>query len=143
MHCFGFGEPTTYPEFRTLIEQVTRHGAMSDFYTNGMHLDQAMCDFLVDMKVMQIIVSFSGTTKEIYESIYIGGSFERVLDGIKRLADTKKAKNSLYPVIHINSIGFRDHVERFDDFTLMMARNGANCIILKSPQRPLGQPLRP
>lgn len=130
VHCFGFGEPTIHPDFRSIVEQVTSHGAMCDFYTNGMHLDQSMCDFLVDMKVLQVIVSFSGTTKEIYENIYIGSDFQRVLAGIKRLADTKAAKNSSFPVIHINSIGFRDHVATFDDFTLMMARNGANCVLL-------------
>jgi MoaA/NifB/PqqE/SkfB family radical SAM enzyme len=130
VHCFGFGEPTMHPEFRSIVEQVTRHGAMSDFYTNGMHLDQELCDFLVDMKVLQIIVSFSGITKEFYENVYIGGDFDRVLGGIKRLADTKKKKHSSYPVIHINSIGFKDHVASFDDFTLMMARTGANFVIL-------------
>jgi hypothetical protein len=46
------------------------------------------------------------------------------------LADTKKARNSFYPIINVASIGFKDHVATFDDFTLMMARNGVNCIIL-------------
>ncbi len=130
VHCFGFGEPTIHPQFRTIVEQVTAHGAMCDFYTNGMHLDQDLCDFLVEMKVLQIIVSFSGTTRDLYENIYIGGDFDLVQQGIRRLAATKKAKGSAYPVIHINSIGFKDHVAAFDDFTLMMARNGANFIIL-------------
>jgi MoaA/NifB/PqqE/SkfB family radical SAM enzyme len=130
VHCFGFGEPTIHPQFRSIVEQVTAHGAMCDFYTNGMHLDQDLCDFLVDMKVLQIIISFSGTTRELYENIYIGGNFDQVQQGIRRLAATKQARGAAYPVIHINSIGFKDHVATFDDFTLMMARNGANGIIL-------------
>ena len=131
VHCFGFGEPTLHPGFRDVIEQITRHGSMSDFYTNGMHLDQELCDFLVDQSVCQIVISFSGADKQTYENIYMGGEFERVLAGIKRLADAKRRKNSAYPTIHINSVGFADHVEHFEDFVLMMARHGANVVFLR------------
>jgi uncharacterized Fe-S cluster-containing radical SAM superfamily protein len=134
VHCFGYGEPTIHPTFRSFLDLISRYEVLIDFFTNGMHLDEEFCDFLVDRRVYKITVSFSGATKETYESIYLGGDFEKVLGGIRRLADAKKARGSRYPIIEINSLAFRDHVDRFDDFATLMADHGANVVLLKPLQ---------
>lgn len=134
VHCFGYGEPTIHPTFRSFLDLISGYEVMIDFFTNGMHLDEDFCRFLVDRRVYQITVSFSGATKEVYESIYLGGNFEKVLGGIKRLADIKKAQGSRFPIIEINSLGFRDHVAQFDQFVSLMADNGVNTVMLKPLQ---------
>lgn len=134
VHCFGYGEPTIHPTFRSFLDLVSRHEVMIDFFTNGMHLDEEFCQFLVERGIYRITVSFSGATREIYESIYLGGDFDTVLAGMKRLADAKKAKGSHYPIIEINSLAFRDHVDHFDDFVSLMADHGANVVMLKPLQ---------
>lgn len=135
VHCFGYGEPTIHPTFRSFLDLIARYEVMIDFFTNGMHLDEEFCRFLVDRRVYQITVSFSGATKDVYESIYLGGNFEKVLGGIKRLADIKKSQGSRFPIIEVNSLGFRDHVARFDQFVSLMADHGVNIVMLK-PLRP-------
>jgi MoaA/NifB/PqqE/SkfB family radical SAM enzyme len=134
VHCFGYGEPTIHPTFRSFLDLISGYEVMIDFFTNGMHLDEEFCRFLVDRRVYQITVSFSGATKEIYESIYLGGNFEKVLGGIKRLADIKKEQGSRFPIIEINSLGFRDHVAQFDQFVTLMADHGVDTVTLKPLQ---------
>ena len=134
VHCFGYGEPTIHPTFRSFLDLISRYEVMIDFFTNGMHLDEEFCQFLVDRRVYQITVSFSGATKETYESIYLGGNFEKVLGGIKRLAEIKKAQGSHYPIIEVNSLGFRDHVDQFDNFVSLMADHGVDVVMLKPLQ---------
>jgi MoaA/NifB/PqqE/SkfB family radical SAM enzyme len=134
VHCFGYGEPTIHPTFKSFLELVSRHEVMIDFFTNGMHLDEEFCQFLVDRRIYQITVSFSGATKETYESIYLGGDFERVLGSIKRLAEIKTAQKSAYPIIEVNSLGFQDHVATFDTFVSLMADHGVNVVMLKPLQ---------
>jgi MoaA/NifB/PqqE/SkfB family radical SAM enzyme len=134
VHCFGYGEPTIHPTFKSFLELVSRYEVMIDFFTNGMHLDEEFCQFLVDRRVYQITVSFSGATKETYESIYLGGQFERVLGGIKRLAEIKTVQKSVYPIIEVNSLGFQDHVATFDKFVSLMADHGVNVVMLKPLQ---------
>src|SRR5215207_3271322 len=63
VHCFGYGEPTIHPTFRSFLDLISRYEVMIDFFTNGMHLDEEFCQFLVDRRVYQITVSFSGATK--------------------------------------------------------------------------------
>jgi len=131
VHCFGYGEPTIHPTFRSFLDLVAGYEVMVDFFTNGMHLDDDFCRFLVDRNVYQITVSFSGATKQTYEKVYLGGDFEKVLGGIRALADAKRAKQSAYPIIEINSLGFHDHVAEFDKFVELMADHGVDRVMLK------------
>lgn len=132
VHCFGYGEPTLHPEFREFIATVAEYEAMIDFFTNGMHLTADLADFLVDQRVASVTVSFSGTTAEQYENVYLGGDFEQVLCGIAHLAEAKERLGSPYPLIEINSLGFEHHIQNLEEFVGLMADHGANIIHVKS-----------
>ncbi len=131
IHASGYGEPTIHPQYKELLLYLSRYEALIDFFTNGMHLDDELCQFLVQGHVHRISVSFSGVTAEEYENIYIGGDFERVLGGIRRLAKAKERANSQYPRIEINSIAFRHHIDSLPDFVRLMGEAGANVIHVK------------
>ena len=134
VHCFGYGEPTIHPQFREFISYISQFEVLIDFFSNGMHLDKSLAEFLVENKIYSVSISFSGTTKEQYENVYIGGVFEQVLAGIKNLTEAKLAANSIYPIIEINSLAFNHHVLALDKFVDLMAEHGANIIHLKSLQ---------
>ncbi|MGH7896500.1 MAG: radical SAM/SPASM domain-containing protein, partial [Candidatus Binatia bacterium] len=131
IHCYGFGEPTVHPQFREFLSYALEFEAMVDFFTNGMHLTDDLAAFLVDHRVFRIAVSFSGSTKQEYEAVYLGGQFERVLEGIRRVSDYKKAAGAEYPIIAINSIAFHHHVANLERFVDLMADHGANRVDLK------------
>jgi MoaA/NifB/PqqE/SkfB family radical SAM enzyme len=131
VHAHGYGEPTIHPDFKEFITYLSEFEVLIDFFTNGMHLSQDVCDLLVDKSIFRITVSFSGATAEEYNNVYIGGNFDKVLSGIQRLSDTKKEKGSQYPRIDVNSIGFKHHVEKFPQFVRMMGECGVNGIHLK------------
>ena len=131
IHASGYGEPTIHPQYKELLVHLSRYEALIDFFTNGMHLDDELCQFLVQGHVHRISISFSGVTAEEYENIYIGGDYERVLGGIRRLAKAKEQAGSLYPRIEINSLAFRHHIEQLPDFVKLMGEAGANVIHVK------------
>jgi len=131
IHASGYGEPTIHPQYKELLQYLSRYEALIDFFTNGMHLDDELCQFLVQGHVHRISISFSGVTAEEYENIYIGGDFERVLGGIRRLANAKKQAGSQYPRIEINSLAFRHHIEKLPEFVQLMADAGADVIHVK------------
>jgi MoaA/NifB/PqqE/SkfB family radical SAM enzyme len=138
IHASGYGEPTIHPQYKELLVHLSRYEALIDFFTNGMHLDDELCQFLVQGHVHRISISFSGVTAEEYENIYIGGDYERVLGGIRRLAKAKEQAGSLYPRIEINSLAFRHHIEQLPDFVKLMGEAGANVIHVK-PLRLFGK----
>jgi MoaA/NifB/PqqE/SkfB family radical SAM enzyme len=131
VHAFGYGEPTIHPNFKEFLQYLTQFQVLIDFFTNGMHLTEDLCNFLVEKQIFKLSISFSGASKEDYENVYIGGDFERVLSGIKRLSTAKKAINSSFPIIEVNSIAFQHHVNTFPEFVQLMGEHGVNVIHLK------------
>ncbi|MGC2414659.1 MAG: radical SAM protein [Stellaceae bacterium] len=132
--CSGYGEPTVHPDFKEFISFLSQYEVLIKFITNGMHIDLPMAEFLVDKKVFGLMVSFSGITKKDYENTYLGGNFERVLAGVRHIADVKARSGTQYPRIEINSLAYRHHVEHFDRFVEMMADAGADVVYLKGLQ---------
>src|SRR5450759_385319 len=110
VHAFGYGEPTIHPSFPSFLEHVSQYEVLIDFFTNGMHLTEDLVKQLVELSIFQITVSFSGATAGEYENVYQGGDFERVLSGLARLRDAKRAAGSAYPRVHINSLSFEHHL---------------------------------
>lgn len=135
VHCFGGGEPTIHPDFRRIVGHLAHYDVLIDFFTHGQHLDQAMVEFLMDSGIHKVTVSLSGLTRAVYDRYYLGGDFDRVITGLRRIADCKAAAGSPYPIVEINSLGFRPHVAEFDAFVARMAELGANAIHLKQVQR--------
>ena len=131
VHAFGYGEPTLHPQFREVIETLSEYEVMVDFFTHGMHFTEEVCQSLVDSGVVRLTISFSGATKEDYENVYLGGNFEQVLSGIKRLADCKSRNGKSFPEIEINSLGFHHHIDTLPQFVQLMGDHGVNTIHLK------------
>lgn len=131
VHAFGFGEPTIHPQFRETIRHIRKFGVMVDFFTNGMNLDSDMCQFLVDSAITRITLSMSGATKEDYENVYIGGDFEKVIEGLKLMQQAKRLADTKYPMVEVNSIAFVHHVDRFMEFVKLMGECGVSVVHLK------------
>ena len=131
IQVFGYGEPTLNPDFKAFLDLAGHYETVISFFSNGMHLTQELCDKIVDARVGEICISFSGADKVSYENIYQGGVWETVLGGIRRLADAKIAAGSPYPLISVNSIAYKHHVRDFEKFVDVMHEAGANMIYLK------------
>ena len=126
VHAFGYGEPTIHPDFGHVLEHLAHFDALVDFFTNGMHLTEELVERLVRLAVHQITVSFSGSTADHYENIYQGGKFDRVLAGLARLRDAKRAADAIYPLVCINSLSWEHHMLALDRFVSMMADHGVD-----------------
>ncbi|BCU05743.1 Stf0 family sulfotransferase [Allochromatium tepidum] len=134
VHCFGYGEPTLHGRFVELLRDLGAYRVLIDFFTNGMHLDQALCEALVEQRVFSLTVSASGVEAAEYEQIYLGGRFETLLAGLRRLDACKRAHGSRYPRVEVNSIAFEHHVRRLPEFVDLMADHGVEVIHLKTLQ---------
>ena len=128
VHVFGYGEPTIHPDFSNLLSHVAQFDVLMDFFTNGMHLTDALARQVVELSVHRITLSFSGATRETYESVYQGGEFDRVLAGLVRLQERKREAGSRYPQLHVNSLSFDHHIRDLDRFVDLMADHGAERI---------------
>lgn len=130
IEVFGYGEPTLHPEFLDFIGLAGQYEALIHFFSNGMHITTALADALIDHRVHEVTVSFSGACKTHYEAIYLGGVWETVLNGLRLLTERKRERGSKYPRLTINSLAYQHHVDQFDRFVEVMADVGVQLIYL-------------
>ncbi len=130
VHVYGYGEATIHPRIAELLRFLARYEVLVELFTNGMHLDGELVSLLVETRVHRITCSISGTTRQEYESVYLGGDLQRVLAGLARLRDHKLAAGSSYPLVEVNSLSFRHHVARLDTFVELMADHGVSTIMV-------------
>lgn len=95
----GAGEPLMNPELFKMISIAKSRRIKIGFATNGLLLNDYNCSKIVENKVDWVNISIDSPNKKIYESIRKGSDFEKLLDGIKRLIQTK-GQNKL-PVISL------------------------------------------
>jgi MoaA/NifB/PqqE/SkfB family radical SAM enzyme len=130
VNVFGYGEPTLHPAFAALMATLASSEVLVEFFTSGMHLDRELADLLVADGVHRVTLSFSGSTREEYEQVYLGSDLHRVLGGLATLRESKRAAASSYPRVEVNSLAFRHHVRTLDHFVALMAEHGADQINL-------------
>ena len=84
------GEPLLRRDFAAIYRHAKRSGLLVTVFTNGTLISDEIVDLFVDLPPRQVEISLYGATAETYEEITgVPGSFERCLDGIRRLLDAR------------------------------------------------------
>lgn len=96
----GWGEPFMNPQFFELLGLAKAAGCQVGTTTNGMLLDEAICQRLVQEGLDVIAFTLAGVD-ERNDQIRRGTSIEQVLETIRMLNRIKEQANSPRPEIHI------------------------------------------
>jgi MoaA/NifB/PqqE/SkfB family radical SAM enzyme len=78
----GLGEPLLYPHLDRFLPHLERYGCHTHLYTNG-ELIHRHLGLLA--KLDRVSVSLDGATPETFETLRVGGSFERVVSNLRAL----------------------------------------------------------
>jgi MoaA/NifB/PqqE/SkfB family radical SAM enzyme len=78
----GLGEPLLSPQLEPLLVQAARFGCRTHVFTNGQLIHRRLGAL---RRVDRISVSFDGATRETFETLRRGASFQRVVDNIRLL----------------------------------------------------------
>jgi radical SAM protein with 4Fe4S-binding SPASM domain len=94
------GEPLMHPRFLDMVRLAKSNGlAPVNVITNGMLLDEAMVEGLLDAGVDVVEVSLDALTKATYEKIRIGSDFDLVISNLERLIamrDSRRARTRIF-----------------------------------------------
>ncbi|MCK4393653.1 radical SAM protein [Candidatus Bipolaricaulota bacterium] len=111
VHLQGWGEPLLHKELFEMTELAKSSGCSVGFTTNGMHLNQSNCKKIVDSGLDIIGISIDGATKETYESIRVGATFEKLLDNIKTLTSVMEESSSDKPKIVFSIVKMKKNIK--------------------------------
>lgn len=92
---WDFGEPLRHPDAVRFVEEAARLGVAVDLHTNGLHLDAATAERLVEAGVDAVFVRLDAATPEGYGRVC--GDAPRYADavaGLERLCEAKRRRNA-------------------------------------------------
>ena len=87
----GNGEPLMHPQFMKFVELASKNGHDICINTNGLLLNKEMIARLAELGVVSMVFSVEGITKESYESVRVGGVFEKVVENMQECMNLAKA----------------------------------------------------
>ena len=102
------GEPLLNPDLPNMIRYAKAAGLKVRFHSNGSLLTEAKALELLDAGPDLISFSVDGFTKESYEKIRAGATFEKTCGNIFRLAERRRQQNRKTPYIVVERIRLRD-----------------------------------
>jgi radical SAM protein with 4Fe4S-binding SPASM domain len=121
------GEPLLFPEIREVVECLKANGLIVSLVTNGTTLAQH-ADWLVASGLDLLMVSLDGPA-EIHDEVRgLPGAFERLMNGMAAVRESRSAKSSsgpyLVPLITIN----RENTRALPDTFSICEREGADFV---------------
>jgi sulfatase maturation enzyme AslB (radical SAM superfamily) len=111
VHFSGLGEPLVYPQIADCMIACKKRRLRWSITTNGYLLSE-YSEELVRNDCKAVNVSVHGGQVENDSITGTRGSFERVVEGLRKLQESKKRMRKSSPVVAINCVFNNDNVQR-------------------------------
>jgi Fe-coproporphyrin III synthase len=104
-------EPMMYSHIVDAVRYIKSNGMRSSIATNGTILEEKAGD-LIEAGLTKVVISIDGP-QDHHDSIRgVPGTFQKVMNGIRKLDDLKKQSGQLEPIIYINYVIFEDNFDK-------------------------------
>ncbi len=119
-------EPMIHSKFRDILAVAGRYKVPDLWFpTNLLALTPATAEAFVDHGVTTVAASIDGTHQETYEKIRVGGKWQRLLQKLELLNETKKRRGSDRPRLRIIFTWMRSNREDLQTLPAFAAEHGA------------------
>ncbi len=109
IHFSGLGEPLIYSKIKDAMQLCRKNKLRWSMTTNGYFLENYANDLILN-NCSAINVSIHGCRSEHDKITGIKGNFDKVINGIKILDETKKRFKKTTPLISINCVFNNDNI---------------------------------
>src|SRR3989344_3238585 len=98
------GEPLLHKDLIEMIKLAKSKGLFVLVSTNGQLLNEELSRKLIDSGLDILRLSLEGYSKELYEKIRVGGSFERIVSNVKGFRKMRDEMGKKKPLMEINTV---------------------------------------
>ena len=106
----------------TIARYRVRHAYMN---TNGLLLREPIMAAMIDHGFHSLLVSIDAATKKMYESIRIGGVFEKLMANLRALQEMKSKRGVRHPRLRLAFVIMRKNMHELPAFVDLAADIGA------------------
>lgn len=128
----GLGEPTLNRRLAEMIEYAHKKGIFTNFHTNGHFLTEELINELISSGLDEINIALDGLTENIYGQYRVGGSAEKVKEGIIRFCRIKKERNSKSPRVNLQFLVMSHNEHEIGALRTFAASAGVDWVFLKT-----------
>lgn len=107
---FGNGEPLMHPQFQEIGEYISGFGVELCFLTNGQLIDDGIARRWAETGIGRVRISIDAATKETYEKLRRGGSFDRLIKAISSVNSWKEKLGVEKPALGFNFVAMLDNI---------------------------------
>jgi len=97
LHLYFQGEPFLNPRFLEMVHYADQQRIFTSTSTNAHYLGSTQVAEILQSGLKHLIVSMDGITQEVYQDYRIGGSLEKVQNGLSLLLAERKKANLDFP----------------------------------------------
>jgi len=128
------GEPFLNTHFFDLVEYAATKKIYTATSTNAHFLNDYNAERTINSGLDRLIISLDGTNQETYEKYRVGGSFEKVVQGIATINNWKKKLKSRKPFVILQFIVLKTNEHQLDEIKKLAMKLGVDRLELKTAQ---------
>lgn len=109
------GEVLLLPYFKDILKETTKYKNLRQSVISNFQLANEEIINLIVANNVELTISIDGVCKDIYESIRVGGSFEKLVNNLQILLDVRnKIENKM--ILNMNVVVMRENYYKLSDF---------------------------
>lgn len=114
----GIGESFINKDFLQMLRYVKEKNIFVELYDNFFLINENVARELIKMEIDKLFISLDAATKETYEKIRVGSSFERVIGNLRNFFKLKEELKAHFPEISfhyiVNSLNLKEIPQYID-----------------------------
>jgi MoaA/NifB/PqqE/SkfB family radical SAM enzyme len=130
----GIGEPLQHPAALDMVRQAKAAGAKVEMITNGLALDEATAEKLVEMSMDSLWVSLDGATQECYEGVRETAALDRIVGNLRCLKAVKYRLDVPTPALGIAFVAMKRNQSELSEVVKLGLRLGATQFSISNVQ---------
>lgn len=124
---YNNGEPFLNPDVLKMITYAVQAHMEVHVNTNGHFFEsRAFVVELIKTGLTKLVFSIDGKDQETYAKYRIGGNLEKVIDGLKLIAETKRELKSKIPEIELQFLLLKHNVHQREEMRRLAQESGAD-----------------
>jgi radical SAM protein with 4Fe4S-binding SPASM domain len=131
---FNQGEPYLHRQFNDFVAYAKQRGIYVTTSTNAHYFDEENAEAVVRSGIDTLIVSVDGATQETYAHYRVGGSLEKVKQGIRNLVSAKKNLRRTTPYIYMQFLVMKHNEHEIAAMAQLAAELGVDRFLKKNIQ---------
>jgi MoaA/NifB/PqqE/SkfB family radical SAM enzyme len=130
---WGWGEPLLHPQLSDILKAIAKYPVVTFLSTNGQALDDdRVMQAIIDSPPTYLIIAIDGLTDETNTQFRVGAKLAPVLNGVRRIAESKKKRAINLPILHMRYIVMKHNQHELSQLIYFAEQKGFDLLTFRS-----------